>query len=252
MLPVSLVIIAKNEAHIIGQTLAALRPVVGELLVADTGSTDDTIDLAVAHGARVIHLPWQGFGWCKQQAALAARYDWVLALDADEVPDADLIAALQQIDLAAIDTVYRCRFLNYIGQQLLLHGEWKPFYKVRLFNRQHCNWNDAIVHETIALPTGTRQATLKGHILHYTSRSLREYAEKMTVYAHNMAAKYHAAGKRPSFFKLYAYYPILFFQTWVLKGGFRDGRLGYACAKIVAHCGMLKYHLLAEMRKGRL
>jgi hypothetical protein len=108
------------------------------------------------------------------------------------------------------------------------------------------------VHESIVKQPDTKFEKLDGAIKHFTSTSLLEYANKMNTYAWRMASKYYRQGERASWFKLYLYPTIVFWQTWLFKAGFLDGTMGFASARISAQYALLKYHFLREMRKGNL
>jgi glycosyltransferase involved in cell wall biosynthesis len=92
-LPLSLVVITRDAAAGIAQCLASF-PLAGEALVVDSGSGDDTVEIARARGARVVRHEWLGFGRQKQFAVAAATHDWVLCLDADERATPELAAAV--------------------------------------------------------------------------------------------------------------------------------------------------------------
>src|SRR5262249_6337973 len=94
-LPLSLVVIAQNEAHCIGPCLDSVR-FAAEKLVVDSGSDDGTQQIATEHGARVIEHSWLGFGPQRNFASTLATHDWILVLDADETLSAELVAELRE------------------------------------------------------------------------------------------------------------------------------------------------------------
>src|SRR3954471_17512650 len=112
---ISVVIVCKNEEHIIGKTLQSVQPIAGEVLVYDTGSTDKTIAIAEHAGARVICGPWQGYGKTKQIAISLAQNEWILNIDSDEVLDEAAQQSIQQLDLTDEKRCYRFKFKNFLG-----------------------------------------------------------------------------------------------------------------------------------------
>jgi glycosyltransferase involved in cell wall biosynthesis len=245
--PISVVIVAKNEARIIGTTIKAAAQVARETLVADTGSTDDTVAIAESLGCTIHRLDWQGFGNTKNSAIDLAAHDWVLCIDADEVIDDEAIAAINALDFSNQNAVFALKFTNYIGNKAQHFGALRPFKKNRLFNRKSTRWNDSPIHEQLILPQNVARQVLSGSIQHYSYAHLAHYVGKTVSYAGLMAKKYAAEGRRPSFFKLYAYPSLEFFTNYVVRLGFLDGRLGFATAKVAALYVFLKYHFLQEL-----
>ena len=119
MQQISVVIICKNESTIIGETLASLRQLTDDIIVYDNGSTDDTVMIAKANGARVFIGEWEGFGMTKMKANREAKYDWVLSLDADESIDSQLIETLLSMKFEEQQVVYKLKFRNYLGNKML-------------------------------------------------------------------------------------------------------------------------------------
>lgn len=247
---VSVVIIAKNEAHIIGTTLQSLQGLTDDVVVVDNGSTDGTQQLCRQLGATVLEVQWQGYGPTKNIGIKTAKYNWILNIDADEAIDEVLKKAIEGINVQAVDTVYLCRFKNFFCGRWLRYGEWGTDKHIRLFNRQQVQWNDAAVHENLQLPDGTKEQVLHGYILHYTVQHLEEYMEKTMRYARLNAAKYHAAGKRAGFFKLRLAPVFHFVQNYFLRAGFLDGWNGYLVARTQAWYTFLKYAYLKDMQQG--
>ena len=116
-----------------------------------------------------------------------------------------------------------------------------------LFHRGRVNWDDAPVHESLQLPSGTRVKKLKGLVLHRTVRDLPGYAEKMLRYAWLNAEKYYRQGKKAGWFKLRVSPAFTFFLYYFLKRGFLDGYPGYLCARMTAYYTFLKYARLREL-----
>lgn len=247
MLPVSVVIIAKNEEHVIGNTLKSLTGLTDDTVVCDTGSTDNTIREVESAGARVVSLPWNGFGKTKNHALEYAKYDWVLFLDADEAIDEQLKNSLLSLQLNDTSIVYKIKFRNYIGGKRVRFGEWGSECKTKLFARSFTKWDEAEVHETVITPSGGKEKTLEGYIIHHLMNNLQEYAEKMNRYAELAAHKYYNKGKKAGFFKLYIYPSFQFLYTYLFRLSLLDGRLGFVTSFFSSYYVFLKYHRLKEL-----
>ena len=247
MRPISIVIIAKNEETVLGRTLKSLRNISDDIVVADTGSTDGTINTAQENGARVEILAWQGFGITKNAALKLAKYDWVLFLDADEAIDTTLFSFLKNVSLNNDKALYKIKFKNYFGKQLIRYGEWGNESKIKLFNKKVACWDNTNVHEKVVAPPGTNIKTAEGFILHELIDNINEYVLKISLYADLAAQKYFNQGKKASWFKLYIYpfYQFLFF--YIIRLGLLDGRIGFITSYVSAYYSFLKYHRLKEL-----
>ena len=245
----SVVIITKNEAHIIGKTLQSLQGISDDFIIVDSGSTDGTIEIGKNFGAKIITSTWDGYGPNKNKGIDVAKYDWILNLDADEAIDEALKTAIQNLQLKEENTVYKFKFKNFFCNKWIRFGEWSGDKHIRLFNRNKIRWNDAAVHEGLTLSNDTKVILLPGNVLHHTSQHIDEYISKTVAYAKLNAAKYHMQGKQAGFFKLRIAPGLTFFQHYILRLGFLDGWEGYLIAKTTAWYTFLKYSYLKEMNK---
>jgi glycosyltransferase involved in cell wall biosynthesis len=152
--PVSGCLIVRDEAAGIGACLAALAPFVEEIVVADTGSADETAALAEQAGARVIEVPWtDDFAAARNAALTACRHDWVLSVDADERAVGDPGAVRELLagtSATAVSVAFRIEGPNPRG--LMDHRA------VRLFRRTEGRWWGR-VHEEVVAPDGTALAS---------------------------------------------------------------------------------------------
>lgn len=245
-----MVIICKNEAHIIVRTLQSVQPLAAELLVYDTGSTDNTVALARAAGATVHEAPWEGYGRSKQKAIALARHHWILNLDADEVLDEAAQKAVAALALQNEKICYRFRFKNFLGGAVLRWGEFGFDSHVRLFHREQVNWNDAPVHEKLTYAAGVTEQTAGGHILHYTMKSTAEFVNKSVRYALLNAEAYFAQGKKASWVKQFLAPPFTFLKYYLFRLGFLDGWAGLFAARMASLYTYLKYARLRELMES--
>lgn len=247
MQSLSVVIVCKNEAGIIGTTLQSLQGLTDDIVVYDNGSTDDTVAIAQQYATNVIRGEWEGFGKTKQKAVALARHDWILSLDADESIDEELKNSLLNLSLKDDTVVYEIKFKNFFGNQWLKYGEWGNDSHIRLFNRKKVNWNDAPVHEGLVLPGGIQKKRMKGYVLHYTATDIQRYKTKLMKYAALNAEKYFEQGKKIGWLKKYISAFFSFTQNYVFRAGFLDGKAGYHCAMLTATYTFNKYKNLEQL-----
>jgi glycosyltransferase involved in cell wall biosynthesis len=247
---ISVVIITKNEAHIIANTLQSLAAITDDIVIVDSGSTDETIQICKQFNASVIETNWGGYGVNKNKGIDAARHDWILSLDADEAPDAGLQRSISALSLQNENEVFNLRYKNFFCNKWIRFGEWGFDKHIRLFNRKKARWNDAGVHEELILPDQVKVTMLKGNILHYTVNSLQEYMDKTNNYAMMNAKKYFSAGKRPNVFKQYLSPVFAFLQHYIFRLGFLDGKEGFIIARTTARYTFLKYHYLEQLHRN--
>ena len=245
-LPLSLVVITRDAAADIAECMAS-APFAAETLVIDSGSGDDTVEIARGRGARVIVHEWMGFGPQKQLATREAAHDWVLCVDADERVSPDLAHSIALVfergtpDRCAYALARRNRFLG----RWLAHGEGYPDWTVRLFDRRRARWSDDAVHERV-IADGPA-ARLDGDLLHASAESLDAYIAKQNRYTSLQAQALHARGTRASALHL-ALSPLArFIRFYVLKLGFLDGAAGFAHIAIGAFASFLKYAKLRAL-----
>lgn len=244
---ISVVIITKNEAHIIEKTLQSLQGTFDDIIVVDSGSTDDTISICKKYHARVIETTWDGYGANKNKGIDVAKNDWILSLDADEVPDPELKKSMLQVQLVNDEVVFNIRFKNFFCTKLIRFGEWGFDSHIRIFNRKKVRWNDAAVHEKLILPNNYIISVVEGYILHYTVQSRQEFVKKITTYARMNAGKYAASGKKSNFVKQYVSPVFSFVRNYIFRLGFLDGMEGFIIAKYNAYYTFLKYKYLSEL-----
>ena len=248
MFQFSVVIVCKNEEDIIGKTLQSLQDFAPDIVVYDNGSTDNTIEIVKTYPVNLVQGPWEGFGKTKNKANSFAKHDWILSIDADEIPDEEMKMALTKLNIANEKIVYKLKFKNFLGVQWIRYGEWGNDKHIRLFNRKQIKWNEAEVHEQLIFPAEVTIKELNGHILHYTMMDETDYKTKMENYARLNGEKYFRQGKNFSMLKQWLSPAFSFLQNYIFKLGFLDGRAGLTCAKMTSYYTFLKYKRLNELR----
>lgn len=245
-LPLSVVVVAKNEARNIERCLRS-APFAEELLVIENDSSDGTAQLAQRLGARVLREPWRGYGPTKAFAARAARFDWVLSLDADEAVSPALADELQQVfrDLDPEAGYEMPRQSFYLGRWIR-HGGWFPDRQLRLFHRKYSMWNEALIHEKVMCPKKRR---LRQPLEHYVFRDLKHQIETNNRYSSLQADEWIAKGRGFALWRLLFKPPSKFLETYVWKRGFLDGMPGFIIAVGAAYSVFLRWSKVWEKRK---
>ena len=249
MVPVSVVIITKNEAEIIASCIKAVRLITDDIIVVDNDSTDETREIAHTYGCRVYRENWDGYGANKNKGIAYARYNWILSIDADEIPNETLIRALHGIKLDRPEIVYDISFRSYYGQKPINFGSWGRDHHIRLFNRKLVKWSEPPVHETLVLPPNIIIKKLDGQLHHFSIRDTSEFLNKTMHYAKLSAAKYALSGRSATVAKLYISPMFHFFKNYIVFLGFLDGREGWNIAMMISKHTWLKYRLLKKRAK---
>lgn len=250
----SIVIIAKNEVENLRRLLPELRTVSSDILVIDSGSTDGTADLVKNLKIGLVETAWLGYGPTKNFGNHEAKNDWILSLDADEIPDKRMISELIKIteskhELSA-DTIFLLkRNLFYCKRKLNFGGvgdEWRS----RIFNRRHAFWDDKLVHEELNALGPSSYKKLPGNLRHYSFGSRLEHRTKMDRYAQFSAREMYQKNKKANFLKLYLNPTFQFLKNYIIKLGFLDGVAGLAFAYENARYVYLKYNYLKNLDKN--
>ncbi|MCE1239396.1 MAG: glycosyltransferase family 2 protein [Azonexaceae bacterium] len=241
--PLSVAIITLNAAAQLAACLDSAA-FADDIVVIDSGSTDGTVELAEARGARVVQQDWLGFGPQKQFAVEAAKHDWVLCLDADERVSPELRAGIENALLAPSTAAFRFARCNRFLGRYLKHGEGYPDWSLRLFDRRRARWSADAVHEKVVAdgPVGT----LAGDLLHDSAETLAIYLTKQNRYTSLAAEMALAAGKRASFGRLFFSPLIRFIKFYLVRQGFRDGLPGLVHIAIGCFNSFMKYAKMLE------
>lgn len=248
--PLSLVIITKDAAAQLPACIASV-PFAAEVLVVDSGSSDNTVALARELGARVIFQEWLGFGRQKQYAVEQAANDWVLCLDADEQLTPELAQAIQAALVQPACAAWQFPRCNRFMGRYLRHGEGYPDWSLRLFDRRQGRWSFDPVHEKVVLQEGARCGRLGADLLHDSAESLERYLAKQNDYTTLAAERAFAAGKRASWLHLLISPLFRFCKFYLLRQGFRDGLPGLVHIAIGCGNSFIKYAKLRELQQQK-
>ncbi len=240
----SVIIITKNESDHIQRCLKSVDWA-DEIIVLDSGSSDDTVALCKQFTASVFETNWPGFGPQKQRALDKATGDWVLSIDADEQITDELKQEIQLAMQTETDGYYIPRLSSYCGKQIK-HGGWWPDHVLRLFQRQQGHFTDDLVHERI-LVDGTIKK-LQNPILHEAFINPDEVLHKVNNYSTLGAQKLYDQGKSTTLPKAILKGFWTFFKTYIIKASFLDGTQGLMLAISNAEGTYYKYIKLLDLQ----
>lgn len=236
---ISATIITLNEQGNIARAIESLR-CADEVVVLDSGSSDQTIEAAARLGARVVETPWRGYAGQKNFAAQQAAHDWVLSIDADEALSEALEAEIWQIKKNGpqFDAYTMPRMARYLGRWIL-HSGWYPDRKVRLYDRRKAHWVGDYVHESVQVDG--KIGHLDCNLLHYTCSSLSEHLKTMDRYTTLAAEELVAQGRQVQWPDLVLDPMWTFVRTYFFQAGFLDGIEGLTIAFMAAFYNFLKF-----------
>ncbi|MDO8989257.1 MAG: glycosyltransferase family 2 protein [Sideroxyarcus sp.] len=243
----SVILITKNEAANIRECLQSVEWA-DEIIVVDSGSTDDTVAIARAMGVKVYEHDWPGFGRQKNRALGYATSDWVFSIDADERVTPELRAELEQVMREGTADGYFCPRLSQFCGTYIHHSGWYPDYVLRLFRRGAGRFSDSLVHESVQL-TG-RSARLKNPLLHYSYLTMDDVERKVEHYSSAAAQQMFEKGKRTTLAGAATSAGWAFVRTYLLRLGVLDGSAGLNIALMNARTTFLKYRKLAILNTG--
>lgn len=250
-LPITLVVITRNEAATLAQCLDSV-PFVADKLVVDCGSTDTTREIAKAHGARVVVQDWLGFGPQRNFASSHARHDWILTLDADEELTPELVAelcarlpALMRSDVAG--AILRRKTL-YMGKPMRWYRPMRAERIARLHHRERARWTDARVHE--ALRFSGRVETFHSPFVHHHNPTLVHKHLKMVRYTELKTQDWLDRGKPAPLWTCPFIFVGIFLKDYFLRLAFLDGARGYVVAQIAATQAVYRRLRYFEMKQN--
>ena len=245
----SVVIITLNEEKNILRCLESVQEVADEIVVVDSGSTDQTQKIAEQIGVQWIEHPFEGHIEQKNFAMQQARFDWVLSLDADEALEVSLKEEILAEKAKGLTGAYRFRRLNNYCGQWIRHGTWYPDKRIRLVDRRKAAWGGRNPHDELKPETGVEVTEFKGHILHYTLADLEAHLKQINYFSTLAAQSKFASGVKFSWVQLLLNPTWRFIKEYVIKGGFRDGYMGFQIAVMAGYAGFLRYAKLRALWK---
>ena len=246
-LPITVTIITKNEASRIAAAIQSVSLFVSEIIVVDSGSTDQTAQIASDLGAKVYFHPFIGFGQQKNYAQGLANSEWVLNLDADERVTLELQKEFQDFfmsdALTEVRGVYLPRKTWYLDRWVM-HGGWYPNFLMRFARKTNSTWSEPHLHE--ALQVKGKQIYFNQPLEHFSFPNQRAHILKNIEYAGHACDDLKKRSKKVSFVDLTLRPIWKFVDGYVLKAGFLDGTAGFFIAIHSAYATFLRYTYLYE------
>lgn len=245
---ISVTIITKNESANIRRCLNSLGWT-DEIIVVDSGSTDDTLEICREFDCRIYEVEWEGFGKTKQFCVDQATNDWIFSIDADEEVTDELREKINEIDFGPeINGYYVKRKSFYLGRLINFSG-WQTDYPLRLFNKNHGKFTPDIIHEQVLVEGKTDK--IDQYMLHYTYPDISSHLTKLDSYSGLGAEKLFNKGKKSGLLKSAFRGIFKFFRTYFLKLGILDGKEGFILSCISAFGVSMKYFKLWELNKKK-
>ncbi|MDD5237070.1 MAG: glycosyltransferase family 2 protein [Candidatus Omnitrophica bacterium] len=252
-IPLSVVVLAKNEENRISECLESVR-LADEIIVVDDYSTDKTAEIAKKFTNKVLLKKMDVEGRHRNWAYAQAGNQWVLSLDADERATPELVAEIAE----AIKTKpefngFTVPRRNYIGKYWVRHGGWYPSPQLKLFKKDKFRYEEVQVHPRAFMddPCGH----LKSDIIHYSYRDLEDFLAKLNRQTTWEAQKWFDAAK-PMTLARFTWRTIdRFTRSYVGRGGFKDGFIGFALAYyagLYQWVSYLKYKELVMRKEGKI
>ncbi len=241
-------LITRNEEKDLPRTLDAIKDIADEIVIVDSGSTDQTEAIAKSYNVRFYTEEWKGFGAQKNSVIDKCSGQWILLIDADEEVTSKLKQSIQKIIAGETSyDVYKVKFRTICFGRLMRFGGWNGYYRIRLFKNGAGKYDLRQVHENFIhrQPAGH----IKACILHYTYENLEEYFNKFNIYTSGMAQQYFQAGKKKSLPWIYFSTIWSFHRAYIVQGGFLDGYSGFLLATLSAFYTYIKYAKLRELNK---
>jgi len=254
-LPVSVFIIAKDEADRISRAIESVKEWVDEVVVVDSGSEDETVAVSESLGARVVFNEWQGYGPQKVFGERLCRNDWVLNLDADEEISPELRDEIQRLYANGEPACVAYRMLR--TELYNFHDRphfWAPASDwVRLYRKDKAGFKDSPVHDSVIVREG-RLGQLKGRMYHRSFRSYRHHIDKVNINSSAQAEELFRKGRNPSWLVLLLTPPLAFFKSLILRREFVNGIDGvlisymFAFQRFIRLAKTRELHLLERRR----
>jgi len=250
-LKISAVIITLNEDRNILRCLQSLQDVADEIIVVDSGSTDQTEEICRRFDTKFVFQKWLGYGAQKNFANTLAQNDYILSLDADESLSDTLKNSILNVKQNFVADAYSMnRLTNYCGKKWIRHCGWYPDRKIRLWKKGKAEWSLDQVHEKLLLSDPANIHFLDGDILHHTYRSIDEHISISNKYSTLSAEGYFAKNKQASAMKI-LFAPIWgFLRDYFFRKGFLDGFYGFVICCISSFSIFLKYIKLYQLSQS--
>lgn len=243
----SATVITFNEEEDLPRCLASLKSLVDEIVVIDSGSSDQTLRIAKEYGAKVTHRKFTNFAEQKNYASDQATGDWILSVDGDEEITADLGKEIRRAIESREYDGYLIGRRNYILGGEIKHSWWSPDQHIWLWRKGYGRWQGD-VHEEVEVKGEV--GTLRQAKLHYQDKTVAEFMAKNNRYSSLEAERLYRAGSRFSWWRMVYQVKFEFFMRYFFKQGYLDGWRGLVLACLMSIYKCLVWLKILELQKG--
>ena len=252
-LAISCFIITKNEADRLQRTLQSVLGLVEQIVVVDSGSTDQTVAIAKLENATVLHKNWQGFGPQKRFAEDQCTHDWVLNLDADEVLTTELADEIRSLFANGPPKMSGVRFRQTtVYPQQQTPRLWADSHNyIRLYDRTKMRFSASPSHDAVD-PGRHKILQLRHPALHYSWRSLSHLTSKYDAYTDLQEATFTRKSPIILYFRLLTEFPVHFIKTYLFRRHITGGRHGLAVSFVIARARWRRIKKLLQTTKQSL
>jgi len=243
---ITVIIPCKNELSNIHDCIESITAIADEILVADSGSTDGTLEYARGRpDCRVVEREYVHSGDFKNWAIPQASNEWVFIIDADERVNAELEAEiLATVASTQLDGFWVRRANHFMGRRIQYSG-WNSDRVLRLFRRDSGRYVGETDHAEVEINSGA-VGTLNHRLTHFTYTNYSQFLRKLDRYSDVQSTRWRDAEKRPSLAKLVLNGPFRFTLTYVVRGGFLDGWAGFQLCVLTGFGSFMKQARLWE------
>lgn len=244
---ISAVIICHNEADSIVGCIQAVKGCCDEIVVVDSGSSDGTVGLLQEMGITAVHHDFVGYGQQKRYACSLAKNSWILSIDADEMVSEEMAAELRSFQDEGHFVAFRLsRRFRFLGRTFL-HGHGSVDHPIRLFRRDRCEFDEAVVHESVVVNGHIGKIT--SEMLHESYTTLSQYLVKFDRYTTLGAKKLISEDVHRSVVMSGLSIPIYFVKQYFVWGHYRNGIEGFIWAVLSSFHPFVKVAKAWAMRK---
>jgi glycosyltransferase involved in cell wall biosynthesis len=243
---ISVAIITKNEEANIRGCLESVRWA-DDIVVVDSGSTDQTLRICGEFPVRVFGEDWKGFARQKNSAIAKTRHEWILSLDADERVTEKLKEEIARtLDSGPLPNGYFLARRNYFLGKWIKHCGWYPDHNLRLFRKGRGFFEEREVHEKATVQG--RVGYLQEPLEHHTYRTVSDFLLRLDRYSSLAAREMRREGRRFRYSDWLFRPPFTFLQMYVLRAGFLEGYFGFLLSALYSYYTFAKYSKLREIQ----
>jgi len=238
-------IITLNEQDNIGACIESVKQVCNEVIVVDSGSSDDTVQIAESLAARLFVQQYLGDGPQKNHGVQFASNDWILSIDADERLDKDAITAINDLSLDSTEyDAFSFHRKNYVGNRWIKAAGFYPDTVVRLYNKNTAQYLPKKAHSSVE---AKKTYKLHAHLQHFTYKDYTYWVTRINELSSRDAWAMYERGVKPSAYKPFIHAFAAVIRKYLLKGGFLQGLDGMTVTMTTAFHAYMKYLKLNEL-----